>query len=121
MTNISTETVSLVQAADGERDGHARAPNGGDGHADGRAARGRRLRRRRAAKQAKIGARLVKMLGISPVAAAHLIGGNRTYVYAWMRIERSGIHDLRCDVLAGKIPLPAAAANTPRLNRSNVG
>jgi len=114
MTNISTETVSLVQAADGERDGHARAPNG-------RAARGRRLRRRRAAKQAKIGARLVKMLGISPVAAAHLIGGNRTYVYAWMRIERSGIHDLRCDVLAGKIPLPAAAANTPRLNRSNVG
>jgi len=40
----------------------------GDGHANGRAARGRRLRRRRAARRARIGARLAKLLGIPPAA-----------------------------------------------------
>jgi len=116
---ISTETVSVVQAADGERNGHARAHGSGNDHADGCAARGRRLRRRRAARRAKTGAKLAKLLHIPPAAAAHMIGGNRTYVYAWRRVERSGIA-LRRDVLAGRIPLLAAAANTPRLNnRSN--
>jgi hypothetical protein len=85
----------------------------------GHAARGRRLRRRRAARWAKTGAKLAKILDISPAAAARLIGGNRSYIYAWRRIARSGDCALRQHVLAGEIPLPAAAANTPRLNRSN--
>lgn len=89
----------------------------GDGHANGRAARGRRLRRRRAARRARIGARLAKLLGIPPADAAHMIGGDRSNIYAWLRVAR--IRALRRDVLAGDIPLRAAAADTPRLNRSN--
>ena len=85
---------------------------------NGRTARGRRLRRRRAARRAKTGAKLVKLLGISPAAAAHMIGGGSNDVYAWMRVERSGISALRRAVLMGKTPLLAAAAGTPRLNGS---